>query len=116
MRAPRMTVPLVLEAPKSESDGMGGFETVWSPIGEHWAELVAGSSRERAAGIGNENRVSWQIRVRAAAVSDPRRPLPGQRFRMGSGYALRTFLIASVAEDGPEGRYLTCRATEEVRR
>jgi head-tail adaptor len=48
--------------------------------------------------------------VRGAPVGVPSRPEAGQRFREGS----RVYRIEAVAEKDPQGRYLTCFATEEV--
>lgn len=106
----RLNVPLVLETPERVADGMGGFRLVWHPLGQLWAGMRAGAGGERFAEVGAKSVVTWRITVRAARAGGPRRPRPEQRLRMGT----RVFRIASVAEEGPEGRYLTCIATEEM--
>lgn len=109
MAAPRLNVPLGLEAGQRQSDGMGGYRLVWQPLGVLWAEMSAGAGRERFGEVGAESVVPWRITVRAAPAGDPRRPAPGQRLRMG----LRLFRIEAVAERDPDGRWLTCIAREE---
>ena len=49
------------------------------------------------------------ITLRAAREGDPRRPRPGQRFRMGA----RVFPIEAVAEADGAGLWLDCVAREE---
>lgn len=109
MSAPRLNVPLVLEQPVRIADGMGGFTTEWQALGILHAQMAAGSGGENRAEAGASSRTSWDITIRAAPEGDPRRPLPGQRFRMGA----RLFAIAALAETGPGGRWLRCFATEE---
>lgn len=110
MNRGQLNVPLVLETPERVSDGMGGYRLDWRPLGQLWAGMRAGAGGEKFAEVGAKSVVTWRITVRAALSGDPRRPRAEQRFRMGT----RLFRIASVAEEGAEGRYLTCIATEEV--
>lgn len=106
---PRLSVPLVLESPERQPDGMGGFRLHWVAQGRLWAEMRARSGAERFAEVGAQSVVTWAITVRAAPVGDPRRPRPDQRLRGGE----RLFRIVSVAETGADGRYLICTAREE---
>ena len=64
---------------------------------------------ERQAEVGAESVVAWRITLRAARLGDPRRPRPGQRFRMGA----RVFPIEAVAEADGAGLWLDCVAREE---
>lgn len=109
MTAPRLNVALLLEDSQRLSDGMGGHRLVWHALGQVWAAMDARSGRERAAGVGLVSVVQWRITLRAAPAGDPRRPRPGQRFRMGQ----RFFRIEAVAEADGAGRYLDCFAREE---
>ena len=111
--ARRLTVPLVIETPIREADGMGGFRLVWRDIGRIWAEMRSGAGGERFAEVGARSVVSWRITVRAALAGDPRRPRPEQRLRMGEGPAARRFRIEAVSEVDRQGRWLTCIAKEE---
>lgn len=110
MSAPRLSVALVLETLDRQPDGLGGYRPVWRAEGRLWAELRAGSGRERYGEVGPSSAVLWRITLRAAPLGDPRRPHAGQRLRQG----LRMFRILSVAETGAGGRYLICQAEEEV--
>ena len=106
----QLNVPLILETPERVADGIGGYRLVWRPLGQLWAGMRAGAGGERFAEVGAKSVVTWRITVRAALAGDPRRPRAEQRLRMGT----RLFRIASVAEEGAGGRYLTCIATEEA--
>ena len=109
MSAPRMTVPLVLESPERVHDRMGGYRTVWRPLGVLYAAMRAGAGSERQTEVGAQSVVVWRITLRAARPGDPRRPRPDQRFRMGG----RVFRIDAVAEADPAGLWLDCLAREE---
>jgi head-tail adaptor len=101
---------LVLEEAERSSDGAGGYSSVWKPRGVLWGELKAGSGRERGdLGLMTVSSTPYRITVRAAPPGSPRRPRPEQRFREGE----RIFEIISVADTDPEGKYITCFATEE---
>ena len=113
MNAPRLSVPLVIESPVREPDGMGGYRLIWQDIGRIWAEMRSGAGGERSAEVGARSVVTWRIIVRAALAGDPRRPRPEQRLRMGDGPDARRFRIEAVAESDPQGRWLTCIAKEE---
>ncbi|MFO1139531.1 MAG: head-tail adaptor protein [Paracoccus sp. (in: a-proteobacteria)] len=110
---PRLTVPLIIESPVREPDGMGGFRLAWQDIGQIWAEMRSGAGGERLAEVGAQSVVNWRITVRAALAGDPRRPRPEQRLRMGEGPAARRFRIEAVSEVDRQGRWLTCIAKEE---
>ena len=109
MTPPRLNVRLVLEAATREGDGGGGFAQVWHKRGILWAEMQAGSGRERFGEVGPESVVSWRITVRGAPLGDPRRPVAGNRLRLGQ----RLFQINAVAERDAAGLWLTCIAQEE---
>ncbi|MFI0396289.1 head-tail adaptor protein [Paracoccus jiaweipingae] len=110
MSAPRLNVPLVLEQPQRQPDGMGGFRVRWAALGTVWAAMRARGGREVSGPVGRESAQHWEITLRAAMPGDPRRPAPGQRLRMAG----RVFRVLAVAESGPAGRLLVCQATEEV--
>ena len=110
MSAPVLNRRLVLEAPVRVADGAGGYATVWSALGEVWAEVLAGTGREATAVGTALSRIIYRITVRAAPVGAPSRPRPGQRFREGT----RLFKVISVTERDQAGRYLVCQAEEET--
>ncbi len=110
MRPVRLSEALILEGPEQVPDGAGGFAEQWVALGTVWAEVVAGTGRERIEEIVTLSMVPWRITVRGAPVGAASRPKAGQRFRSGA----RIFRILSVAERDPEGRYLLCLAHEEV--
>lgn len=101
---------LVLEESQRQADAAGGYTQTWVPLGEVWAEVTARTGRGAEFGALPTGRVNWRIVVRGAPVGVPSRPEAGQRFREGS----RVFRIEAVAEKDPQGRFLTCFATEEV--
>lgn len=101
---------LVLEAPDKVSDGAGGFIESWTTRGVVWADMKARTGRGRDGGEVSLARMAYRIVVRAAPQGAVSRPVPGMRFREG----LRIYLIEAVAERDPQGRYLTCFASEEV--
>jgi len=106
---PQLTRRLVLEEPQRLSDGAGGFAETWVVLGTLWAEVKAGSGRERAGEVTAVSRVPYRITVRGAPEGNLARPRPEQRFREGA----RVFRILAVSEADAQGRYLTCFAEEE---
>lgn len=110
MKGPGRMVRLALEAPERRDDGAGGYRVHWQQLGWLWGGMKAGSGREQGAQVGPESVVRWRIVVRGAVAGDPRRPVAGQRFRLGA----RLFGIEAVAERDPTGRWLVCFATEEA--
>lgn len=109
MRLPTLNRKLVLENPDRVADGAGGFATVWTVLGELWAEIRPGTGREGAGEALTLSAVPYRIVVRAAPEGSTMRPRPEQRFREGT----RVFLITAVAEHDPRGHHLTCFAREE---
>ncbi|RVT85453.1 head-tail adaptor protein [Rhodobacteraceae bacterium CCMM004] len=110
MTAPRLTRPLVLEAPQRVPDGAGGYAETWAALGTLWAEVKpasGGSAAEAGAELG---RLRLRITVRAAPLGAPSRPMAGQRFRDGA----RAYAIRAVHEADPGARYLRIWAEEEV--
>jgi head-tail adaptor len=110
MKAPVLDRLLVLEEAARVADGAGGFTLDWVALGGLWAEVRAGTGRERAGEFVTLAEVPYRITVRAAPVGSDRRPRPDQRFREGE----RLFRILAVAEADAQGLYLTCFAREEV--
>lgn len=110
MNAPRLNRKLVLEAAQRLADGSGGHRLTWVALGTLWARIEAGTGRERAGEFVTLSQVGFRITVRAAPPGAPSRPKPEQRFREGT----RIFRITAVAEEDPDGHYLTCYAQEEV--
>ncbi|MFW8634277.1 head-tail adaptor protein [Cribrihabitans pelagius] len=106
----RLTRRLVLEDPQRSSDGAGGFTEAWVARGTLWAGVKALSGRTGAREGASVSLQRYRITLRAAPAGSAARPRPDQRFRDGS----RVFRIDAVAESDPDGRYLTCFATEEV--
>lgn len=110
MRLPVLNRRLLLEAPERVPDGAGGYSQTWVALGAHWAEVRPGAGRESAGEFLTVSAVPYRIVVRAAPVGADARPRPEQRFREGT----RVFLITTVAEHDPQGRYLVCHALEEA--
>lgn len=110
MRKPVMNIELILEEPKQVTDGGGGYEVVWSPVGTLWAEIKGTSASERVVGGREISELSHQIVVRGAPDGSPRRPTTQRRFRSGT----RVFQIFGIANYDERGRYLTCWTKEAV--
>ena len=110
MKLPNLNRRLTLEAPQDVPDGAGGFDRIWMPMGEHWAEVTFASGRETSNGPTAVAQNALRIVVRASPVGTAARPLPSQRFREGT----RVYRIETVAEADQAGRFLMCRAQEEL--
>lgn len=111
MKSVQLNRRLVLEEAQRVSDGAGGFTEIWLALGVLWADVRAGTGREReAAGLFTVSTVPYRITVRAAPHGAPSRPRPDQRFRDGA----RIFRIMAVTERDPQGMFLECYAREEV--
>lgn len=104
---PKLIRKLVLEDPQRAPDGAGGFTETWVALGTLWAEVKSLSGR--LAG-GNLSLQKYRITLRASPEGFASRPRPDQRFRDSN----RLYRIDAVAESGPDARYLTCFAVEEV--
>ena len=104
--ARQLTRRLWLERPVRVPDGAGGFRESWDRLGAVWAEIRPRSGTADA--VISETRL--RITVRAAPVGAPSRPTAQQRFVEGA----RIYRITAVTEADPEGRFLTCFATEET--
>lgn len=107
---PVLNRKLMLEEPQRTADGAGGFTTTWAELGVLWAEIKAGTGREKAAEFMTVSSITFRITVRAAPHGAPSRPKPEQRFRAGSRY----FRILAVTESDEAAQYLVCFAQEEV--
>lgn len=107
---PRLNRKLVLETPIRASDGSGGFVETWTELGALWAEVTPRTGRERSEQGAVVSSTGYRVTVRAAPFGEDHRPRPEQRFRDGA----RVYVIQSVTERDPAGRFLTCIAEEEV--
>lgn len=101
---------LTLEEMERTPDGAGGFHDTWAVLGTVWAEVRAGTGREKREEFAHISEVPYRITVRAAPEGAPSRPYPEQRFRDGA----RVFAITAVADTVGDARYLTCFTKEEV--
>ena len=110
MKTPMLNRPLLLDERVRTPDGAGGFTETWTPLGTLWAELKAGTGREKSADLATLSRAPYRITVRAAPQDAPSRPKAGQRFLDGG----RVFAILAVVDAGTDGRFLACNAVEEV--
>lgn len=110
MNQPVLNRKLRLEEPQHTADGAGGFTTNWVELGVLWAQIQAGTGREKAAEFLTVSSIPFRITVRAAPHGAASRPKPDQRFRAGSRY----FRILAVTESDASAQYLVCFAQEEV--
>lgn len=107
---PRLSRPLVLEAPTRADDGMGGYTEVWASRGTLWCEVTPGTGRVAGGEFHATATSPYRITLRAAPVGHPQRPDAGQRLRDGT----RQFRILAVSEADAQGLYLVVSAVEEV--
>lgn len=110
MRGYALNRPLVLEAPQSVPDALGGRAVSWQALGTLWAEMRPGAGREKLGAITPEGTMLYRVFTRAAAPGSPQRPRPDQRFRDGD----RVFAILAVGEADPTGAWLVSVVREEV--
>ena len=101
---------LVLEALQRAPDNAGGFFETWQPLGTLWAEVKPGRGRETRGAAASVSVLRFRVTVRGAPTGHSNRPVPGQRFRMGT----RLFRIEAVTEREPDGKYLICDVEEEL--
>lgn len=106
---PKLTRKLVLEDPQRAPDGAGGYTETWVALGTLWAEVKSLSGRLNSDSLSLQK---YRITLRASPDGFASRPRPDQRLRDGN----RLYRIDAVAENGPDGRYLTCFTVEEVSR
>lgn len=104
---PNLTRKLVLEDPQRAPDGAGGYIETWVALGTLWAEVKSLSGRLAGDSVSLQK---YRITLRASPEGFASRPRPDQRFRDND----RLYRIDAVAENGPDARYLTCFAVEEV--
>ncbi|MEM1128924.1 MAG: phage head closure protein [Pseudomonadota bacterium] len=107
---PRLNQLLELETAQTVPDGAGGVQINWVALGSLWASIEATSGSEREEAGVSVSQVSHKITVRAAPPGAPSRPTARQRFRDGS----RLYRITAVHDADRDGRFLVCRALEEV--
>ncbi len=108
--APKLGRRLVLEEVTRQPDNAGGFAENWVVLGNLWADIKAGTGRERTLNAAVIPLLPYRIVVRAAPVGSSSRPKPGQRFREGD----RVYRIEAVADRYRDGLYLECFTKEEV--
>ena len=101
--AARFSTRLTLEEQSREPDGAGGVLATWVERGAIWAELKAGSGRERAVGLKPTSTVTHRACIRYAAPGAADRPRPDQRLTDGT----RFFAILAVAEADDRRRELS---------
>ena len=101
---------LTLQAATQAPDGAGGFATVWTDLGQHWAEIRPGTGRDAAGEDVILTSVPYRITVRGAPVGAASRPKAGQRFSDGA----RRYSVLAVTERDRAGLFLTCFAQEET--
>jgi len=106
----RLSRKLVLEEVTRVPDNAGGFSESWSVLGAVWADVRAGTGRERERMAATISFVPQRIIVRAAPFGAVSRPKAGQRLIDGA----RVFRIDAVADFYAAGLYLECFAKEEV--
>nr|WP_168713268.1 head-tail adaptor protein [Cochlodiniinecator piscidefendens] len=106
----KLSRKLALEEAIYTPDGAGGFSESWSELGVLWADVRAGTGREKAGANLTLATVPYRITVRGAPEGAPSRPKPDQRFREGD----RIYRIIAVSDRYPDQRYLICFAKEEV--
>lgn len=104
---PNLTRKLVLEDPQRAPDGAGGYTETWVALGTLWAEVKSLSGRLAGDSVSLQK---YRITLRASPEGFASRPRPDQRFRDND----RLYRIDAIAENGPDARYLTCFAVEEV--
>lgn len=92
-------------------DGAGGYAQSWQTLGSLWAAFDARTGRERMIGGREVSGVTYRVTVRSAPHGAPSRPRPEQRFVDGA----RVFSILAVADEDPDGLYLTCWTEEGMR-
>ena len=93
-----------LEEAAEISDGAGGFETGWKPLGTFWGRIEHVTARTVEAGGRRSPTTSYDVLLRFNAVLRP-----GMRLRCRS----RTMLVETVHDPDLTGRFLICRASEE---
>jgi head-tail adaptor len=101
---------LVLEEVTRQPDNAGGYTESWVALGTLFADMRAGTGRERGFDAVTVSYVPYRIVVRAAPEGAVSRPKAGQRFREGE----RLFRIEAVADHNRDGLYLECFTKEEV--
>ena len=100
----RLAHRLVLEAPETEADGLGGHAVSWAEVAtvEGLVEPRAQSSRFGADQTREETTHRVTLRHQADVAS-------GGRFRFGD----RILEILTVHDPDESGRYLVCRTREK---
>lgn len=110
MSLPKLSRRLTLEGPQNVADGAGGFNRLFMPLGEIWADIRPKTGRSTGKGTAPISEVAVEMIVRAAPVGSLTRPKPEQRYREDT----RVYRILSVTEWDARGMYLSCEAVEEI--
>lgn len=100
----RLAQQLVLEAPETAADGLGGHDLSWVEVAtlDALVEVRAQASRFGADQTREETTHRVTLRHRGDVAS-------GCRFRLGD----RIFEIVTVHDPDESGRYLVCRTREK---
>ena len=99
---------MVLETRTDVPDGGGGLTEGWVALGTLWAAIERPAARLVREGAREISVVRVRITVRAAPPGRARRPVAGQRLRMGE----RFFAITAVADHERHRNYLQLWAEE----
>ncbi len=108
MEIPDLNRQMVLETRALTPDGGGGQVEGWQAVGQLWAAIERPAARLVREGAAEVSAVRVRIIVRAAPAGRARRPVPGQRLRMGD----RAFTIIGVSEYDRGAHYLQLWAEE----
>ena len=110
MTLPNLNRRLTLQKMVRSPDGAGGFRETWATLGYLWAEVKALSGDEGESDHVKLSRVRYNITLRSAPIGAPSRPKAEQRFVEGP----RTYRIHAVVESDTSGKFLLCKASEEL--
>lgn len=100
--APVLDREMVLETRAQVPDGGGGMTEGWQALGTLWAAIERPAARLVAEGAQEVSTVKLRVILRAAPEGRARRPVAGQRLRMGA----RIFRILAVSEYDRAAHYL----------
>ena len=106
--APVLDREMVLETRAMTPDGGGGLMEGWQALGTLWAAIERPAARLVREGALEVSTIRVRIILRAAPAGRSRRPVAGQRLRMGD----RVFRIMGVAEYDSAAHYLQLWAEE----
>jgi SPP1 family predicted phage head-tail adaptor len=96
---------LTLDAAVESTDESGALQTIWSPLGDIWGQIVPASSGDRFLADRQEEAVTHRILIRWRGDVQS-----GVRFHLGD----RIFVVRSAFDPDERQRVLICRC-EEIR-